>query len=253
MDDLIDQGQVVKKRKGLIVVIIIASLILYLAGVFSGLIANNLVKQEAKKDLESLKLETEQYLKDLEKYIDLLDTNFKSVQLESTFTQTLNPKEKCKYSEISLNELVSQLGYYWDRLPYRIEDYERNNEVTDEYRRLKEQYTQLSIRIWILAKNQVDSCNTDMVHGLYFYSVDCEVCVAQGEELDSLNTEITSQSKDIILFPVDIDSDDPIIRNLRTFYSIDSTPALIINNNVFQGRLFRSEELIPVEYGAEVG
>ena len=242
---MIYQKPPIKTRKSIIIVAIIISLVLYFAGVFSGLFANNLVKKETQKNLNILKQETENYLAELENYIEFLDTNLKSMQLEETFAGTLSQEQKCEFFKISLNELVNQLGYYWDRLPYRLEEYEKNNILTDEYKLLKEQYTHLSIRIWILAKNQFDLCDTNIVHGLHFYSAECENCIEQGEQLDELNSKVVAQGKDIIMFPIDFNSEDLIIKNLKKFYSINSTPALIINNKVHQGRLFKADELLP--------
>jgi len=152
---MIDQKPINKMRGSIIVIVIIISIVLYLAGVFSGLFANNIIKKETQQNIDILKKETESYLSELENYIEFLDTNLKSMQLEETFAETLTPEEKCDFFQISLNELVGQLGYYWDRLPYRLEEYEKNNILTDEYILLKEQYTHLSIRIWILAKKPV--------------------------------------------------------------------------------------------------
>jgi len=240
-----DQKPFLKKRTGIITVAIIISIILYLAGVFSGLFANNLVKKETQQNIDTLKQETEEYLDELGNYIEFLDTNLKSMQLEETFAETLTSEERCDFFQISLNELVGQLGYYWDRLPYRLEEFEKNNILTDEYKLLKEQYTHLSIRIWILAKNQFDKCDSDIVHGLHFYSADCENCVEQGEQLDELNLKVLAAGSDIIMFPIDFNSEDTIIKNLKKFYSINSTPAVIINNKVHQGRLFKTDELLP--------
>jgi hypothetical protein len=246
-----------KVRKGILILVIVASVILYLAGVFSGLMANNLVKKETAQninvlkketadDINNLKIETKEDLEGLSNYIEFLNINLKNMQLEETFLETLDDEERCNFSRISLNELVDQLGYYWDKLPFRIEEYEKYNKPTEEYKILKEQYTHLSIRIWILARNQFESCNTDLVHGLYFYSTDCDECVAQGEQLDKLTEQIKTDGKDLIMFPIDFDSKDSTIRNIKEFYSINSTPALIINDKVFQGRLFAAEELIPI-------
>ncbi len=240
-----------KTRTVIITLAIIASIVLYLAGVLSGLFANTLVKKETEQNINILKQETEQYLKELENYIQFLDKNLKSMQLEETFSKTLTQKQKCDFFQISLNELVSQLGFYWDRLPFRIEEYEKNNIPSEEYILLKEQYTHLSIRIWILAKSQFEQCNTNIVHGLHFYSVDCQECVKQGEEIDKLNSMVVAQGKDIIMFPIDFNSQDSIIKNLKNFYSINSTPALIINEKIHQGRLFTADELLPEDIKQE--
>ena len=243
-----------RRRREIIIFAIIAAFVLYFSGVFSGLYAKDAMleetesglsrlKQETQQDISELKVETKQDLVALSGYIDFLDANLKSMQLEATFADTLNESEKCAYSRISLDELVKKLGYYWGRLPFRLEEYEKSNEPTKEYMQLKDEYTYLSIRIWILAKRQSEECSTDIVHGLHFYSRECDECIAQGEQIDQLNRMVSESGKDLIMFPMDFDSDDTLIANLKRFYAINSTPAVIINDQVFQGRLFMAEEL----------
>lgn len=231
-------------RKGIIFFAIMLSAILYLSGVFSGLIANKVVKEETKNNINLFKQDTLKDLNELQKYIDFLDTNLKSMQLEEIFAETLTQEERCNFSQISSNELVSQLKYYWDKLPFRIEEYELENNPNEEYLLLKEQYTHLSIRIWILAKAQFDKCQSGIVHGLHFYSADCKDCVAQGEQIDKLHSKVVEMGKEIIMFPIDFNSKDITINNIKKFYSINSTPALILNNEVYQGRLYTSDELL---------
>ena len=237
--------QKILSKKTIILFAIAISIILYLAGVYSGLYANKIIKKETEENIISLKKETAQDLEAMQNYVNFLDSNLKNMQLEQTFIETLGPEEMCNFSIISFNELTSQLRFYWDRLPFRIEEYERNNKLSEEYLLLKQQYSHLSIRTWILAKNQYDKCKIDIVHGLYFYSSDCENCVEQGEQLDEVNKKVRSSGRDMILFPLDFKSDEPIIKNLKEYYKIKSTPAVMINDKVFQGRLYKAEELIP--------
>ena len=235
-----------KKNPGksrIILLVAVFSIVLYFSGVISGLYANKILKEETKKDIGNLKYETKQNLESLQSYVDFLDTNLKDMQLEQVFLDTLSRKDMCNFSRISMNELVSHLRFYWSRLPYRIEDYENNNKVTEEYTILKDQYAHLSIRTWILAKSEYDKCNMNIVHGLYFYSINCKDCVKQGEEIDRLSKKIAAARSDMIMFPIDFNSNQTIILNLKEFYGINSTPAIIINDKVFQGRLFTAEEL----------
>lgn len=237
-------NQKIVLRKPIIFLAVITSIILYFAGVLSGLYANKLIKEETKNDITTLKKETEDYLKSLQTYVDFLDTNSKSLQLEQLFIETLNQEQMCQFLSISLNEISEQLGYFWDKLPARIEEYERNNKPTEEYLTLKDQYAIVSIRTWLIAKTQFDKCNTSIVQGLYFYSRDCTKCVEQGKEIDRLNNKVMSSGKDLILFPLDINSNQTIIKNLKKYYKINSTPAIILNDKVFQGKLFNAEELL---------
>jgi hypothetical protein len=233
-------------RKSIIMLAIVTSIILYAAGVLTGLNANKLVKEETNQTIQTLREETEQNMKDLQNYIDFLDKNVKNMQLEQTFTETLTPVQMCNFSTISMKSLISQLSYYWDRLPFRIEEYEKiTTQPSEEYLILKQEYTDLSIRTWILARRLYNKCNTKVLYGLYFYSANCSNCVEQGEQIDRLNSLVKLNGTDIIMFPVDFQSNDILISNLKNFYSITSVPALIINDQVYQGRLFTAEELMP--------
>ena len=231
------------KRRYIIFFAIIISAILYLSGVFSGLYANKLIKESTQKDIFNLKTETSKDLGLLQNYIDFLDSNLKDMQLEQTFIETLSDEQRCIFSSISLNDLFSQLSYYWSKLPYRIEEYEKYNELSEEYKTLKKQYAHVSIRTWILARGQYEKCSIDLIHGLYFYSADCDECVKQGEQLDILGRNTKQQGTEIIMFPIDFYLKEPIVENLKKYYNIKSTPTIIINDKVLQGRLFTASEL----------
>jgi hypothetical protein len=244
------------RKKWIIALAIFISLVLYFAGVLSGLYANKVIKKETSQDISSLqeetrgnlaafRLETTQELTALQNYTRFLDANLKSWQLEQVFLETLDESQMCNFSTISLNERIKQLQYYWERLPFRMEEFERTNKPSEDYFLLKKQYTQLSIQTWILARNQYEKCNTDLVQGLYFYSANCTICTSQGEQLDFFKDNLTKQGKQVLIFTVDAQSDEPMIQYLMTYYGISSLPALVINDQVYQGRLYTAEELLP--------
>jgi len=244
-----------KNNKLIITVVIISSIFLYLAGVFSGLQASRIIEQKTEQDIETLKEETKQDIRFLQEdteeqveylneYIEFLETNLRSLQYEQAFAQTLEDKEQCRFSQITMGHLFSELARYWNILPYRIEQYEKENTLTDEYMVLKSQYTQLSVRTWMLAKSMHKQCDVDVVYGLHFYSTDCEDCVQQGEELDKLTSMVTDNGREFVLFPIDISSDESIVKVIKEYYRINSTPAVLLNDRVFQGRLYSAGELM---------
>ncbi|PIY59951.1 hypothetical protein COY95_04330, partial [Candidatus Woesearchaeota archaeon CG_4_10_14_0_8_um_filter_47_5] len=229
-----------KKMMFVVAVVLVISLVLYLAGVFSGLYASKVIEKKTTEklvilsnktttDLESLREGTEENLDVLKNYITFLETNVRSMQFEQTFSQTLTMKERCAFSNITMRYLMEQLRYYREILPFRLEEYERENDLSDEYRTLKKEYTELSLRTWINAKNNYEQCNRALVHGLYFYSRDCDVCVRQGEELDLFTENLTSRGFDVMLFTIDTDSDDPIVSFNKEYYGITSVPVVIVN------------------------
>ena len=65
------------------------------------------------------------------------------------------------------------------------------------------------------------------------------------QKLDELNKKIREKGQDIVMLPIDINLNETIITNLKKYYGINSTPAIIVNDKVFQGRVFNSEELLP--------
>lgn len=232
-----------RRRRFIVLAAVVISIVLYLAGVWSGLYANRLLKKETKEDILSLQIQTEETLEFLENYVRVLDSNLKNMQLEQLFVETLTHDDLCRFSTITMNDLVQELGVYWSMLPSRLEEYERNNVLSEQYLELKDQYTLLSIRAWILARNNYKKCNTDLVPGLYFYSVECPECIEQGEELDKLKSEFANMGKDFIVFTVDSASTSSLIKHLKDYYNINSTPAVVINDVTFQGRLFSVGEL----------
>lgn len=236
--------RITRKKSTLIIIAFVVSIVLYFTGVLSGIFANKVIKEETKQDIIALKQETKQDVDYLQRYIKFLDANLKNMQLEQTFTETLNHDQMCYFLSISLNDLVDQLGFYWSKLPFRLEEYERNNKVTEEYSLLKEEYAHLSIRTWILAKSEYEKCNMNIVHGLYFYSADCGTCVSQGEQIDELSRRIKNSGSSLIMFPIDSNSNQSIVKTLKIYYGIKSTPAVIVNDKVFQGRIFNAGELI---------
>lgn len=241
-----------KERKLIFTIAIVVSIVLYLAGVFSGLYASRVIEErtkedlavfraESKKDIGSLKSETEEDLEILSNYVDLLELNLKIMQLEQSFVETLSHEQMCAFSSITTQGLLNELSYYWDKLPYRIEEYEKNNILTEEYLLLKDQYTQLSVRTWIHARNKYHKCKGLPLPVLYFYSSDCTSCIEQGEELDKF--KIDMEDKQVLVFTVDTNSDDLIINYLKEYYKITKVPAIILNDNVLQGELFSANRL----------
>jgi len=247
-----------KRRTMIITIALIMSLVLYGTGVFSGLYASKVIEErtttniqtlqnETRKDIEVIKSETRQDFDVLSNYIKFLDGYLKDKQLEESFFETIPLANQCEFKEIAMEELTEEFKYYWDRLPIRVEEYENSNEeLTDEYNLLKQQYTQLSIRAWLIAKERKEKCESELIHILYFYQPDCSVCVRQGEILDELQRKLSSDGKEIIIFTIDKDIELSIVSYIVQYYSVTKAPALIIDEKLYQGRIFELEELTSI-------
>ncbi len=219
------------QRKNIILLAIIAAVVLYLAGVASGLFANKVLEQQTKADLQVLR-----------NYIDGLDDSLQRIQLEQSFVDTLAEDEACRFSDITRQNLFSQLDYYWGRFPFRLESFERENELSEDYLLLKSKYTRLSLRAWTLVQQQYKKCNSEIIPLLYFYSLDCEVCIQQGEQLDQLRGAVGNLN--LFIFTIDYASNESIVSLVKEYYRVERTPAIIVRDRVLQGRLFTADEIL---------
>ncbi len=242
-------------RGMIIAVAVFVSVILYLSGVFSGLYASRVIeartqmsldglKNETKEDISVLTRNTRDQINVMKEYIAFLESNMNDANIEQLFMETLSHDEMCNFTEMSMDNLFDELNYFWGILPYRIEEYENRNTLTDEYINVKKRYERLAIRTWVIAKKHYESCGTRIVHGLHFYSRNCTICTRQGQELDILSRDLKDRGYDVVIFTIDIDSDEPIIKFLRAYYHISTVPALILNNRVYQGQVFMHGDLL---------
>lgn len=227
------KNNVKQQRVRLITIAIVLSIVLYVLGVVSGLFANNLLKKETQQEYESLR-----------EYVRLMDSNLQSWQMEQQFLNTLSEKERCNFSRIAMGKLTDLLSDYWATLPFRLEEFEKNNVLSPEYLALKKQYTQHSIRTWIVAKDLYEQCGHESIVGLYFYTPTCNTCTRQGEELDELRKKVRTGGKELMLFVVDSSTEELIVQDLKEYYNITMTPALIFSEEVYQGQVFTAEELM---------
>lgn len=220
-----------------IVVAVIVTFIIYLAGVFSGLYANKIIEKKVSQDMEFLK-----------NYVDSSSLDLKNILLLQIFMDKV--ENKCEFSDLYLANLKNQLQPYWQKLPKRLEEYEKSGVITDEYIALKREYIRLSLRIWLVAQNNYRNCNTtNFIPLLYFYSKDCKTCVEQGEILDSFNKEGKYSDKNVIVFPVDGYFEDDTVHLLRQYYNISTFPAIVINDRVFQKQQIPLADLLEAMKG----
>lgn len=226
-----------KKKKSvlgkIIIIALIASIILYVAGLYSGLSFSNSIKKDTAKEVS--------FLVD---YVDNLDSSLQSIQIQEMFISSLKDTDACKFQELYFSEVDDNLKFYWSILPSRLEEYEKNNDLSPQYLQLKEEYTLLSLRAWIVSKDIYKKCNTNTVPILYMYSTDCELCVQQGETLDQLKEFLSQMNETFTVFTVDYNQKERTVDTIKQFYQINSTPALIINDKVLQGDAASGNEIL---------
>lgn len=221
-----------KTIKSILIKVAILSIILYAAGVYTGVKFSKEIEQS-----------TITKIIDLEEQLQALESKTKSAQLYEQYMYSLNENEICEFSEEYKNYLTSELEVYWSTLPARLEEYESNNVLTDEYIQIKKKYTQSLINSWINIKTLSEKCDNNLVPILYFYTSNCEECIKQGENLDEAKISIRTKGLDPIIFTIDLNSDEPVIRAIANKYEIQDAPAIIIKENALKGRLITPGEI----------
>lgn len=216
----------------IITVAVIVSIILYVAGVMTGLNANKLIEQQV--DVE---------INDIKGILDNSALDLKSIQLQQYYIDNFPEEDRCRLLQTYTEHLYDQIHTFWDILPSRLEAYDGETQQSDEYIAIKREYIRLSLRFWLTTVNARDQCNNhDIIGILYFYAPDCAECLLQGEEFDQFQL-LFKRQKDIIIFPIDATFEDDTIFMLRKFYNITQYPAVIVDGTPIQGRVVTAQEL----------
>lgn len=220
------------KQSSIIIVAIIVSIILYVAGVMTGLNANKLVEKQVKGEITDIKT-----------LLDDSALDLKSIQLQQYYIDNFPQEDRCQLLDIYAGHLYDQINSFWQVLPSRLESYDQQTQQSPEYTALKREYIRLSLRFWLTTVNAREQCdNQDLIGILYFYTPECENCVAQGEAFDHFQLLLKRQ-KNIIVFPIDATFEDDTVYMLKQFYNITSYPTVIINGKAVQGRVVSAKEL----------
>jgi hypothetical protein len=221
-----------RRKSTAVALAVILSLVLFGAGLLSGLYVSRVLETRQQQDFS--------FLVD---YVNKLDADLKSFQLQEKFLSSLSSNEACIFATAYFDQITEDLKYYWQILPGRLEAYERDRELSEEYLELKKQYTALSIRAWIISRENYEGCDSNTMPILYFYGTDCENCVEQGEELDDLKSMMQQKNITVISFTVDKNTEDPALSLIEKYYGVNKAPALVIKERTYQGRVYVASEL----------
>lgn len=103
--------------------------------------------------------------------------------------------------------------------------------------RLKEYYSTLQIRHWLLAKQEKEECNPDIHLIMYFYSNEengCEKCDEQGYAL----TYLRKDNQNIRTYAFDNEIDNVALNTLKQIYfESNEFPVLVLNEKTHHGFL----------------
>lgn len=210
--------------KQIVQYVLIFSVILYFAGIYTGININRVLNVQVEREIDEIK-----------SFLDTSSLDIKNIILNDFYIQNFN-HNNCKLMELQLDHLRKGLPNFWSELPERLEDYEIKHEVDDEYFSIKREYFRFSLRFWLLNTNFKEKCEIEHNKGvLYFYTNDCPECLNSVQLIEDLN------DPEILILPIQSDFEDDTIYLLKEFYNISIHPTFIYKYEKFED----VEDLIP--------
>ena len=159
-----------------------------------------------------------------------------TVDIMSSETQ-FDLLEEASCQDVASTSLTQEISDLADKISYAEENINDQTQIT----LLKQQYSVLEVKDFLLTKRISDRCKANTNTVLYFYSNKntCTDCEKQGYVLDALREAYPQ----VRVYSFDASLDSSTIRALQTIYKIPSTlPSLVINGKTFKG--FQSLDLI---------
>lgn len=129
---------------------------------------------------------------------------------------------------VNTSYLVSELSSMGERIDFLESIYGKSSK---EILLLKQQYSDLQIRHWLIQKRAIEKCNlsTDLI--LFFYSNEnCPQCERQGEILSAFKNR---HKENVLIYSHEIALNDPASITLREIHNIKQVPSIVYNSDVF--------------------
>lgn len=132
--------------------------------------------------------------------------------------------------DVGNNYLAGEISDLADKITYGEQNFSDQTELT----LLKQQYSILEVKDFLLTKRISERCKQNTVTILYFYKNQdiCQDCVKQGYVLDTLH----QQYPDIRIYSFDAGLDSSTVRALLSIYKVsDKLPSLVIDGKTENG------------------
>jgi len=171
--------------------------------------------------------------------------NYESLQLQQLYLATLSNGEGCEAFSATLDNYVKRLEETRTRVERYSEDASLQPRELDELRR---RYVIAELNYWLLARKTKETCESDVVSVVYFYSKDCSECQNQGYVLDYLKKVFGER---LLVFALDADfKQEDMIAIVKNTFNVTQTPSLIVESEKFEGFISKDKlsEIICREY-----
>lgn len=170
-------------------------------------------------------------LSELKSIEDKLSVDILSSEVQFSLLEELS----CK--DVSTSVLTSELSTLADKISYTEQNF---GEGSDQIKQLKQSYSLLEIKDYLLMKKISERCGIKSVFALYFYANKdtCPDCVKQGYIL----TDLHDTYPELRVYSFDYNLDLSAIKALISIYKVpEKLPALVINGQVYSGLQTKEE------------
>lgn len=202
-------GAPLRSAKKIYAVAGVLSIVLYVAGVATGYYLQGDVSQVFESEISDVRED----ISAVEQELPLL---------------SLRGEGSCRILTTLSSDINGRLG----NIAERIISIENQGVRGENYEKLIEDYTSLTVRGWILSRDIQQSCSGDRLTILYFYSVPCADCIEQGRVLDQMKEKYGNK---ISVFVLNRNIDQSAVNILANSFNITETPALVIESKAFEG------------------
>jgi len=152
-----------------------------------------------------------------------IDVDMQNIQLSLLYMNALGPSHSCGV----LNTEVARATGKLNELGKRLQSYQDAEDFGTDFQMLKDDYSFLELRTWLFYHQLRENCSTDTVDVVYFYSShNCEGCIGQGKILDNLKRKLGDR---LLVFSLDTEWDQPIMKAFMADFNVTSAPALVVN------------------------
>ncbi|MFH0832531.1 MAG: hypothetical protein V1900_02315 [Candidatus Aenigmatarchaeota archaeon] len=190
---------------------LVITVIIFVSGVFVG----TMLSQKKVVMIES----------DLEK----VNSELESFQLETLMLKTLGENATCsllKTRIVDINKQSAELGNNLEL--YR----EGKKEYDESYAELQARYSRLLVTYWLMAKEMKQTCKSDFITTLYFFSSECRDCDTQSFVLTYFKKKLEDN---ILIFALNADVSEPSMKIIMGYYNITRYPSMVVEEELING------------------
>lgn len=164
----------------------------------------------------------------LQDFSEQQKADFESLQLQYAYLSASN--SSCPAFKNALEQSVGSL----ENARIKLENYLQTSVNAESFLVQKRAYMLAEIRYWLLAREAEKACGKDSVNVLFFYEEDasCDRCSTQGYVLTSLKETFQNN---LLVFSLDVESDEPMVRIITNVYNITSTPSVVVDDEPLRG------------------